>query len=294
MTKFIISTDSCCDKYKTYLKNNEVYCIILKRLLNGAETEELYDSEEEFVAFYEMLKKGALPTTSMLGEFELYEHFKKILAAHPQGDLIHLPLSSGLSSTCDNARRAAEKLNAEISGRKVFVVDSLSASLGMGMLVDRLIELRDAGVETLDAVRIIEDVRDRQQVWVIVADLFHLKRGGRLSGFKAAIGTLLAVKPIMIINDKGKLVIESTVKGKSRAVAYVVDKMKSMGFDASKPVYIAHSYGNEDILTGVTEAMAAAHPAAQTKNSAVGPIIGTHLGGGSVAVVFEGAKRLKI
>lgn len=293
MRKFILSTDSCVDHFKTYLDNNDVYCIVLRRLLNGVENSELYDSFEEFEKFYADLKKGALPTTSQLGEFELSEYFKKIIDTEPEGDLVHLTLSSGLSGTYDNAVRAAEGLNKELVGRKVFVLDSLSASLGMGMLVDRLIELRNAGTDAAEAVKTVADIRDHQQVWVVVGNLFHLKRGGRLSGFKAAIGTLLAVKPIMIINSEGKLVIESTVKGKKKAVAYLAAKMKEYKASAN-PVYLLHSSGNSEMYDELEKEITKTHPGTVVKKGMVGPIIGTHLGEGSVAFVFEGAKRLKI
>lgn len=298
MDKFIISTDSCVDGYKSYLQENNIYCIIMNRICDGDVIGEIYDSEEEFRAFYDSLKSGKLPTTSQLNPFEMKEHFERILAAEPTGDIIHLPLSSGLSKTCENCKTAADELNKTLSGRKIYVVDSLSASLGMGMLVDRLIEMRDGGMPASEAVVKIKDIRDRQQIWTVVDNLFHLKRGGRLSGFKATVGSLLNLKPIMIVTSKGKLAVERTIKGKSKAVGYLVSKLEELGANAGidytkHPVYILHSF-NEALFAAFESALKQKFPNILIKKGVVGPVIGTHVGEGLIGIVFEGSKRLDL
>lgn len=292
---FIISTDSCCDHFASYLRENNVYCIILKRVLNGKELVELYDSEKEFDNFYEELKKGALPTTSLLNVAELQEHFENILKAEPEGDIIHIGLSSGLSATHTNAVKAAEIVNQNAGSRKVYAIDSLIATHGMSMLVDKLVGMRDAGMATVQAVKKIESIRDRQQGWVIMSDLFHLKRGGRISGFQAAVGSMLGIKPIICLNRQGKLAQENKMRGASNAINYLLSKMDEFGVkfgaDFSKQtVYIVRTSKSQlydDFITAVT----AKYPEMQYTKRIVGPIIGTHLGGGGMAILFEGAER---
>lgn len=295
---FAISTDSCCDHYKNYLEQNNVFCIILKRVLNGKEINELYDSEKEFDDFYEELKKGALPTTTALNPFELQEHFEKILSTESQGDIIHLSLSSGLSVTYANACKAAEAVNKKFEGRRVYIVDSLIATHGMAMLVDKLMEMRDAGMNTVAAVKKIERIRDHQQGWVIMNDLFHLKRGGRIGGFQAAVGSVLGIKPIICLNREGKLANENKMRGASNAINYILSKMEDLGTkfgtDFSKQmVYIVRT-SKSQLYDDFKTTLLKKYPKIKYTERIVGPIIGTHLGGGGICVLFEGAERLNV
>ena len=295
---FTISTDSCCDHFKSYLEKNNVPCIILKRVLNGKEISELYDSEEEFDKFYEELKKGALPSTTALNPTELQEHFEQIFKKEPSGDIIHLSLSSGLSVTCENARKVAEAMNKDSKGRQVYIVDSLIATHGMSMLVDKLITMRDAGYTSEKALKKIEHIRDHQQGWVIMSDLFHLKRGGRLSGFQAAVGSMLGIKPIIHINRQGKLAPENKMRGAGNAINYILTKMEELGTkagtDFSKSmVYIVRT-SKSQLYDDFIAAAIKKFPNMNLTKRIVGPIIGTHLGGGGMAILFEGAQRLDI
>ena len=296
---FIISTDSCCDHFKSYLDKHNVYCIILKRILNGKEFVELYDSVEEFDNFYEDLKKGALPTTSLLNTIELQEYFESILRVESQGDIIHVCLSSGLSATYGNAVRAAETVNAATkSGRKVYVIDSLIGTHGMSMQVDRLIEMRDSGMTSAAAVKKIEDLRDHQQGWVIMSDLFHLKRGGRIGGVQAAIGSVLGIKPIIVLNREGKLAIENKMRGAGNAIDYLLAKMKELGVnhgtDFSKScVYIVRT-SKSKLYDDFLAAALRKYPKMKYTERIVGPIIGTHLGCGGMCILFEGAERVDV
>lgn len=293
--EFIISTDSCCDLYKSYLANNNVHCIILKRVLNGKELSELYDSAEEFENFYEELKKGALPTTTALNPFELQEHFENILKTEPNGDLIHISLSSGLSITYLNACKAAEAVNKKNENRRVYVVDSLIATQGMAMLVEKLIEMRDTGAKAAIAVKKLEHIRDHQQGWVIMSDLFHLKRGGRISSLQAAVGSVLGIKPIICLNREGKLANENKMRGANNAINYLLSKMEDFGTkygtDFSKQmVYLVRTSENK-MYDDFKATVLRKYPDIKYTERIVGPIIGTHLGGGSAIVLFEGAER---
>lgn len=298
MKNFIVSTDSCADFFKSYLENNNVYCITVKRISNGKKIGELYDSTDEFDNFYEELKKGALPTTCELSVKEMQEYFENILAKETEGDVIHVALSSGLSPTCDNAKTAANEINKTLSDRKVYVIDSLVATCGMGQLVDSLIKMRDSEFETSDAIKKIERIRDYQQTWVIVDDLFHLRRGGRISRFRAALGTLMNVKPIIVVSRHGKLVIENTEKGAHKAVEYVLNKVRELGSKA-RPDFsdntVNFCYSSKSpIYDELTQSFKEEFPNVTIKQSRIGPVIGTHVGGGCAVISFQGSKRLDI
>ena len=298
MNKFIISTDSCVDLYKSYLNDNNVYCITMRRVLNGKEISEHFDSDAEFDKFYDTLKDGAQPTTVALNPFELEEHFEEVLKKEKTGDVIHVCLSSGLSVTYVNALKAAETVNAKVKGRKVHVVDSLIATYGMAQLVDRLIGFRNQGLSTEEAIKKITYIRDHSQAWIIMSDLFHLKRGGRISGVKATIGTILNIKPVVIVNQKGKLAIENRMRGHQNAINYALSKMEEFGekFNpefATSTVYVVRTSNSkqyEDFKTAVK----AKYPNINMVTGAIGPIIGTHLGLGGMGVLFEGARRLDV
>jgi DegV family protein with EDD domain len=270
----------------------------MKRVVNGKEIGELYDSEEEVDRFYEELKSGALPTTCQLNSYELQEFFESILKKEKEGDIIHIPLSSGLSGTCENARAAAEEINKKISGRKIYVVDSLTGTGAMAHLIEKLIVMRDNGYENKDAIAKIEDIRDHQQAWIIVGNLSHLKRGGRISGFKAAIGTLLNVKPIIILSKNGRLVVENTIKGPRKAISYVLNKVCELGVNVrpdfyNNPVRLV-STSKSQLDDEFKAAFKQKFPKAIIQESRVGPIIGTHLGDGCALILFEGASRLDL
>jgi DegV family protein with EDD domain len=297
MAKFIISVDTSADMYKDFMEKNKIHYLVMKRVLEGKEIGEVYNSDKDFDNFYEELKKGALPTTVAVNSFEAKEHFEKILAEEKEGDIIHLPLSSGLSVTYDNTRIAAEELNATLKGRKIHVLNSFSVTLLTEILVHKLLELRDKGGSVEDAIKTILNISSHLQAYVIVSDLFHLKRGGRISGLKAAIGSMLGIKPVIIVNPEGRLVINNRPKGLRNAVKYVLDQVAEYG-EKAKPdfakgkIYVVYTSKGE-VNDALTEAVKAAYPSATVVSTRIGPIIGTHVGGGAAAVVFEGAPRLE-
>ena len=298
MKNFIISTDSCVDIFKTTLEKNNVHCLVMKRALDGKEIGELFDSEREYDAFYDTLKKGAKPTTIALNPYEHEEHFKRILEAEPAGDIIHVPLSSGLSVTCENAQKVAAEINKTLTNRKIYIIDSLIASQGMAMLVEELIAMRDAGKTADEAVKRVTELRDNLHSWIIMSDLFHLKRGGRISGVKATIGTILNIKPIIIVNKRGRLVIENRMRGGAGAINYVLSKIETLGEHAKPDFFEQTLYFSRTSDSPLYDELIAAakkkYPDIKIKRGIIGPIIGTHLGCGAAIVFFEGAKRLDI
>jgi len=299
--KFEISADTCCDHRKSYLEEHGVHYIVMKRILNGKEIAEIFDTDEDFDNFYDEIKAGAMPSTTQLNPFELKAYFEDILGK-TKGDLVHVSLSSGLSTTCANAKSAAAEINkaleAKKDARRVYVMDSLMGTLGIAHLIDKFIEFRDAGMDTEAAFDKVMHVRDHQQGWVVMTDLFHLKRGGRISGAAALIGTALKLRPIIHLSAKGKLASENKMSGNAKAIKYILSKMEKYGekFNkdfATSTIWMVRSSKNE-LYDQLKDAVLAKYPNVKVNYGIVGPIIGSHLGCGAAAIMWEGAPRLDI
>ena len=271
------------------MDKNGIYYIPLKRIMNGQEFAEIYDSTEEFDALYNDIARGLLPTTSQINPDEFVAHFTKILEKEKEGDIIHISLSSGLSGSHNSAVIAAEIINKTIKDRKIYAFDSLGATGTQMMLIDKFMELRGQ-TSTEDAIKQVEEIRANQQIFFLVDDLFHLKRGGRLSVTKAIFGTLLGVKPILILNNEGKIVIENTIRSNTKAVKYLLDMLKTHHYKDGTTVYIMRSTENNNYSL-LKKLIIEKYPDIPKKEAIVGPIIGAHLGCGVAAVIFQGDKR---
>jgi len=293
---FIVTSDSCADLFKSDYEKMQVPLIVVKRVLNGEEHSDVYDSEAELDTFYESLKTER-PSTVAVNTQEFVEFFTKVLS-ETEGDIIHICLSSGLSLTYDNAIKALPELEKIAKGRKIHIIDSLLATYGEAILVEALVEMRDAGFSTEDALAKAIHLRDHTQGWVVVSDLYHLKRGGRISGAKAAIGTILGIKPVICASKYGKLAIENKAKGTKKAVSYLMEKLEELG-DMANPDFLDSSMyilrtTKTDTYDELKKEIQSKYPSVTLKEGIIGPVIGTHVGGEAVAIIFVGAPKLDI
>ena len=202
MREFIISTDSTNDLPETYLKENNIavhplyYIIDDKEYIPGVEDMPVKE-------FYRSLKEGKMPTTSASNPINIIAKFQKeINEGH---DILHLSFSSGLSSSYNNARMCAEKLMEEEPGSKIIVIDTLSGTVGQGILLMKAVEMKKAG-KTIDEIAKWLNMHKQHVIHEFtVSDLNHLFRGGRLSRASALVGTMLSIQPILHMDDEGKL-----------------------------------------------------------------------------------------
>ena len=212
MIKFNISMDTCADLRKSWCDQNRVGYLPIRYIIDGKEHSVCFDKDHEFDDFYELLKKGAMPTTAQLNPYETREFFEKLLSeAKSRGeqvDHIHLPLSSGLSNTHDNAERAASELNIELAGkadkRRVHVFNTLSATLAQGELVMELVRMRDEGMSGKEIYDEIERIKHRVVVSFILDSVEFLYKGGRCTGLQALGANLLGLHPVISV-DNGTL-----------------------------------------------------------------------------------------
>ena len=290
MREFVIMTDSCCDMTAAMAEELGL-CVLPLSLHMGDRVYHNYLDGREigFQDFYARIRSGETATTSAVnvGAFEV--KMREILG---QGkDILCINFSSALSTTYQSATIAAADLREEFPDSKVFVVDSLCASLGQGLLVYLCAQEQRKG-------RSVEEVRDFAEAtkgsichWFTVDDLNHLKRGGRISAATAFFGTMLSIKPVLHVDDGGHLVPVSKTRGRKASLLALVDHMEQTALDASGgTVFISHGDCEADARF-VADEITRRFGNRDISINFVGPVIGNHSGPGTVALFFVGSKR---
>ncbi len=289
MSKFLITTDSSCDLNKEYYEEHNIPLVSLKYQLNGKQ----YDffngpSQKEFFA---QMRAGAMPTTSQVNPDEARKLFEPLLK---EGyDILHLAFTSGLSGTYNSARIAGEELAEEYPDRKIIVIDTLCASMGQGLLLHKAVKLRDAGRSMEEIADWVENNKLHLCHDVTVDDLNHLWRGGRISRSTAIIGTMAGIKPIIHVNDEGKLINIGKVRGRKKSLLHLVDMMAEQIKDydgENDEVFITHGDVEEDAQF-VANAIRERFGITNFNIQIIGTVIGSHTGPGVVAIFFMGTKR---
>ena len=290
MNDFVIVTDSSCDLPDELVRKLELHIAPLAFTM-GNKTYHNYPDNREMSPeeFYNRQKQGQMATTNAVNVGQATEVLEPIL----QGgrDVLVLAFSSGLSTTYNSFKIAGDELAAQFPDRKVFVVDTLSASLGQGMLITQAARLRLDG-------KTIEEVRDwteqnklRQCHWFTVNDLFFLKKGGRVSAATALVGSMLQIKPVMHMDDEGHLINVSKARGRKASLLALADKVGELAEDpASQTMYISNSDCPEDAQF-VADEVKRRYGVKEVVINSIGPVIGAHTGPGCVALFFMGKHR---
>ncbi len=287
---YTIVTDSSCNLTSKQIEDYGVEIISLKYFA-GEQAFESYTkgSDPDFKAFYDMARKKE-PLSTTLASPELCEQvFDRILAGG--SDLIYIGFSSGLSGTYQVAHNILEELKEKYPERKIYDVDSLAASLGQGLLVHYAVNKKREGATIEELYDWLMDNRLKLCHWFTVDDLFYLKRGGRVSGAAAVMGTVLSIKPVMHVDDNGKLIPKSKVIGRKRAIEAMVDKMKETAVNPSEQtIFISHGDCIAD-AEFLAELVKKEFGVKEVFIHYVEPVIGCHSGPGTLALFFMGTKR---
>ncbi len=293
MQKFLISTDSTADLYAAYMQEHDVRCVSLTYIVekDGQFSEELdaYTEYAQYVDFFRRLRAGAFSRTSMLNYESHYEHFLK-LAKEGAKDVVHFTISSGLSPTVTVAEQAAEAVRKDYPAFRVFAVDSLTATIGQGALVRAAVRLRDEGKTAEETFAYVKDLTRHIQYAIVANDLFYLKRGGRVSAVAAVAGSVLQVKPVLSFTKEGKLAVVEKCRGMKKAFAYALEKMRKFEPVREHPLlWIVHTDAEKDAeeLADMVEAQVGIRPDV----TIMGPVIGSHVGPGAVAVIWKSAQE---
>ena len=282
---FHIITDSCCDLTQEQYNAWNVACVPLTVTYNG-ESHKNFSDPTAVKAFYGELRNSIIASTSAANPDDWGREMKKYLEAGQ--DLLVLTFTSALSTTYQSAFIAANDLREEYPERTIVVVDTLCAALGQGLLVYHACRLRDEG-KTIDEVRSwVDENKLHICHWVTVDDLSHLKRGGRISATTAIVGTMLNIKPIIYVDNEGRLVNTTKVRGRKAAIDLLAKKLKETGTDMDT-VFIGHGDCPED-AAALEEALKAAG-AKNVVTGYIGPVIGAHTGPGVLALFFLGTHR---
>ena len=287
---YTIVTDSSCNLTSKQIEDYGIEIISLKYFA-GEQAFESYTkgSDPDFKAFYDMARKKE-PLSTTLASPELCEQvFDRILTGG--SDLIYIGFSSGLSGTYQVAHNILDELKGKYPERKIYDVDSLAASLGQGLLVHYAVNKKREGATIEELYDWLIDNRLKLCHWFTVDDLFYLKRGGRVSGAAAVMGTVLSIKPVMHVDDNGKLIPKSKVIGRKRAIEAMVDKMKETAINPSEQtIFISHGDCIED-AEFLAELVKKEFGVKEVFIHYVEPVIGCHSGPGTLALFFMGTKR---
>lgn len=286
---FDIITDSSCDMPEEYYKENDVTCVKLGFTMNNVN----YDGEGgEYITekeFYQKLRAGAMPTTyQVTGEMAK----QRIENSLEKGrDVLVIAFSSGLSGTAGSFIVAARQLSEKYPERKIRVVDSLCASMGEGLLLYYVVKKADEGASLDETVEYAEGLKGKICHHFTVDNLFHLKRGGRISTATAIVGYILKIKPVMHVNNEGKLVAIGKAMGRKKSLFLLVENLfASLDMDENDPIFISHGDCIEDVEY-VKSLILAKMPNVEIKVNYVGTVIGTHSGCGTLALFNKGKSR---
>lgn len=289
MQNYILMTDSDSDLPYALKTQYDIPVVYMPYTLDGKEYFDDLGQTLDHKSFFDAMRQGAHPTTSALNEMVYEEYFEPILAEGK--DILFLAFSSQLSGTINSLRAARETLLEKYPDRTFIVVDTLSISGPQTLLVLKAHEMYRAG-EPIEAVaQWVEDNKLRAQAYFTVDDLKYLQRGGRVSPAAAAIGSLLDLKPILTETREGKLAAAQKVRGRKKALAYMVDKtVESIDDPAESIVLVLHADAKEDAAK-VAISLHDRIPNVLVRIENVGPVIGAHAGPGTVAVCFIGKER---
>ncbi len=291
MADFIILTDSCADlSHEMYLELG-VQALPLSFQFKDEDTIYFNHSNNRDMdpkAFYDLLRQGKMASTSAVNVSAFSEAIEA--AFQQEKDVLVLNFSAALSTTYNSARIAAEELMEEYPQRKAFVVDTLSASAGQGLLVYLAVQQQRQGKSLEEVRNWVEDHKLSICHEITVDDLSSLKRGGRISATTAVVGSMLQIKPLIFIDDEGKLINNGKSRGRGAALKALVDRMDERITDPSLPVFISHGDCLED-AQAVGQMVKERFGVTDVRYSYVGPVIGSHTGPGVIALCYMGKQR---
>ena len=283
-----IITDSCCDFTDAMCAQLNIASTPLIVSYNG-ESHTNFSEEAAIKAFYNQLRNGVTATTSAVNP-EGWAGIMEPVLAEGQ-DVLAICFTSGMSTTYQSAVIAAQELQEKYPQRKISVVDSLCAALGQGLLIWYACKKRDEGLSLEELTAWVEENKLHLCHWVTVDDLSHLKRGGRISATSAIVGTMLNIKPIIHVNDEGKLINVAKVRGRKTAIEYLADKLGQLGggYD-NETCFIVHGDCEDDAKL-LAEMIKERYGVLHVHIGYLGPVIGAHTGPGVLALFFLGEHR---
>lgn len=293
MSSYVLSCCSVVDLSPEYVAKRNISFVPLHYFMDGVEYADDMGATVSSADFYQAMKNGAEVSTSQVNVDEFTRYFETFLANGQ--DVIHLALSSGLSGSYNSARIAAEILSEKYPQQKIYVIDSVAASAGDGLLVDKMADMRDDGVSIDELYEWTESHKQQMHHWFTASDLTWFIKGGRVTKAAGWFGTVLKICPVLNVDYMGRLVPRFKIRGKNNALRELVNQMKEHaegGKDYAGKCFISHSACYED-ARAVADEIEAYFPHLNGKVEIfnIGTTIGSHCGPGTTALFFWGDER---
>ncbi len=293
MENYVISCCSTADLTKEHFTKRGISYICFHYELDGKQYRDDLGETMPFEEFYQAMQNGADTKTSQINAGEFEEYFEPFLKEGK--DILHVTLSSGISGVLNSANIAKDILQERYPDRKIYIVDSLGASSGYGLLMDKLADLRDEGKNIDEVYEWVNANKLKLQSWFFSTDLTFFVKGGRISKTSGLVGNILSICPLLNIDRAGKLTVRQKIRTKRKATEAIVKQMEQYaedGLDYSGKCYISQSACVED-AKAVAALIESRFPKLNGKVEInyVGTTIGSHTGPGTVALFFWGTER---
>ena len=287
MRDYQIITDTACDIYPELLKEWDVKCAELTFHFDG-DDREYANSEMAIGEFYQYMRDGRVAKTAAVGMEAYQKTFEPVL--QEGRDILYIGFATALSNSCQTAKLIAKDLTEQYPERKIICIDSRCASAGQGMLVRLAVQQRDAGADLETVADYTRRTLPSLCHWFTVDNLVYLKRGGRVSAASALAGTLLQIKPVLHVDDEGRLIPVKKIRGRKQSIAAMMERFMQTALDPKGVYYISHGDCLDDAR--LLEDMIFQRTGRRADLiTDVGPVIGAHSGPGTLALFFLGSKR---
>ncbi len=287
--KPVIIIDSCTDLPYEYIEKNNIPVVNFTYHFKGQDYIDDFFQSMSSKAFYDDVRNGEMPTTSQVNAEEYIKVFRPFLKE--KRAIIYLCFSSALSGSYNSSLIAKDTLLEEYPEADITLIDTKAASLGSGLIAWYAIEMLEKGATKEEIVEWVENNKLKVAHWFTVNDLNHLKRGGRVSGTTAFIGTILDIKPVLHVDNEGRLIPLSKVKGRKKSIRALFDKLRDNIVNPEQQViFISHGDSLQDAQY-LAELIKASYNVKDIIINNVGPVIGAHSGPGTIALFFLADKR---
>lgn len=293
MARYVLSCCSTADLTEEHFRQRDINYICFHFSLDDRQYDDDLGKSVPYDEFYKAMASGAETKTSQVNVDEFIEYFTPFL--EKGSDILHVCLSSGISGVYNSAVIARDELISKYPDRKIYIVDSLGASSGYGLLMDKLADLRDEGMDIDSLHDWVNEHKLELHHWFFSTDLTFYVKGGRITKASGWFGTVLKICPLMNMDNLGHLVPRFKIRGKNKVISEIVSQMEKYardGLDYSGKCYISNSACYDD-AKAVADLVEARFPKlnGHVEINSVGTTIGSHTGPGTVALFFWGSKR---
>jgi len=285
----VIFFDTDCELW--YTQADELGCQVIKMPYTIDGEEYFYDlgRNTDFKGFYDKVRSGSMPVTSALNPTQYIEIFEPFFAKGEE--ILYISFSSQMSGTFGHLETALKELNEKYPGVSFRRFDTKNICFGSGYQVYYAVKYFQTGKTIDEVIEFLEDFTHRIGIYFMVDDLMHLHKGGRLSKTSAIAGSILGIKPMLTVGDDGKLAIADKIKGEKKAIAYFMDRLAEEGDELDKYPIVCLDADNPELKAKLLAKIKEAYPNSEIWDYPIGPVIGTHCGPGTIAVIFHSKKK---